>query len=191
MSLDELGEILSSEMENIQRILSAEASLQCVTHEQVDVDDNVIGATVEETEIEVAADSGSVANVIHPAQLPRNVEIRQNDKGEHFVGANNSRIEHFGDCTTSLTTEEGAEAECDWSLAEVSRPLHSVSKMCGQIEAPKHDVLFNAARCVVVPAGVVERVLQHISPLLEYKRKGGLYVAKMKVSGFARQGARS
>ena len=105
------------------------------------------------------------------------------------MGANNSKIENSGSCTTTLKTPSGSEAECGWTLAEVSRPLHSVSKMCGPVEAPKHDVLFNAARCVVVPAGVVERVLQHVAPLMQYDRRGGLYIAEFEVSDFGRQGS--
>ena len=41
----------------------------------------------------------------------------------------------------------------------------------------------------LVPAGIVERVLQHVAPLLQYERKGGLYVAEFKVADFARQGS--
>ena len=73
-------------------------------------------------------------------------------------------------------------------LAEVNRPLYSVSKLCGPIEAPRQDVLFNAKKCVVVPTGVVDRILQHIDPLLQYNRKGGLYVTEIELSPFQRQG---
>ena len=83
------------------------------------------------------------------------------------------------------------DAQCDWTLAEVSRPLHSVSKLCGPMESPKHDVLFNSAKCVVVPQGVVNKILEHIKPLLQYDRKGGLYVKEMNLSGFGRQGTKA
>ena len=97
-----------------------------------------------------------------------------------LFGANGSRIQNYGTCTTTLkskTDSGNAEAQCGWTLAEVARPLHSVSKMCGAAGAPKHDVLFNAAECVVFPPGIVDRVLQHIRPLVQSDRKGGLYIS--------------
>ena len=190
LNLEYLDLVLQKELQNIESMLKSEGKLQCVTREEdTEGDERVIGATTTTTTIRVAADSGSVDNVVHPGELPDGITVVKNNEGNHFVGANNSRIENFGTCTTTLESKAGSEVECGWTLAEVSRPLHSVSKMCGTIEAPKHDVLFNASRCVVVPAGVVERVLQHVAPLLQYDRKGGLYVAEFKVPGFQRQGS--
>ena len=79
--------------------------------------------------------------------------------------------------------------EGDWALAEVSRPLHSVSKLCGPYNEPKQDVLFNSKKCVVVPPGIVDKILNHVSPLLQYNRKGGLYTTDIELSSFQRQGA--
>ncbi len=76
-------------------------------------------------------------------------------------------------------------------MAEVARPLHSVSKIAGPVEAPKQDVLFCASKCVVVPPGIVDRILQHVKPLMTYERRGGLYVADLELSDFARQGAQA
>ena len=61
--------------------------------------------------------------------------------------------------------------------------------MRGPIEAAEQDALFNAARRVVVPAGVVDNVLEHIDPLLQYNRQGGLYTTEIELSPFQRQGA--
>ena len=107
--------------------------------------------------------------MVTTTSVPDGVTVVPNPDNKHFVGANNSRIENYGTCTTTLKGDVGTDVECGWTLAEVSRPLRSVSKLAGPIEAPKHDVLFNAARCGVVPAGVVDRVLQHIKPLLPMK----------------------
>ena len=190
LNLDELDEMLKKELNNIEGILKAEKRLQCVTHaEDVVGEDNEINVTTRTTVIEAAVDSGSVDNVMHPGELPEDIIVEANDKDSgHFVGANNTKIHNYGTCQTALKNSAGTDVQCKWSLAEVSRPLHSVSKMCGPIEAPRQDVLFNASRCVVVPAGVVDRVLQHIEPLIQYDRKGGLYVSKFTVSGFTRQG---
>ena len=49
-----------------------------------------------------------------------------------------------------------------------------------------HFVGANAGKCVVVPPGIVDRVLQFVKPLMQYDRKGGLHVAKMKLTDFQR-----
>ena len=59
--------------------------------------------------------------------------------------------------------------------------------MISEIEKPKQDVLFNAAKCVVVPPGVVDLILKTIKPLMQYDREGNLWSADMKVSSFAGQ----
>ena len=50
--------------------------------------------------------------------------------------------------------------------------------------------MFNNKRGVVVPPGVVEKVLKmlDIEPITEYQRDGGLYIAEMELSDFIRQG---
>ena len=155
-------------------------------------DDNDICAATSVTHIQAAIDSGSVDNVMHPGELPSGVDIIPNNTDKHFVGANNARIENYGKCVTSLrsNTDKGpTNAQCGWTLAEVSRPLHSVSKICGPIDESRQDVFFNNKPCAVVPPGIVDRILQHIDPLLQYNRKGGLYLADVEVSPFHRQGA--
>ena len=138
-----------------------------------------------------AIDSGSVANVLHPADVPDGVQLMPNTNQAHFVGANNSRIENFGTCKTAVKGAGAVDAECDWTCAEVARPLHSVSKLAGPVESPRHDVLFNASKCVVVPPGIVDRILQHVKPLMQYERRGGLYVAEVELSGFQRPGVQA
>ena len=100
----------------------------------------------------VAMDSGAVKNVIHPRHLPNDAEpTPPANPDEHFVGANNSRIDRYGECDTVLETEHGAIG-CGWTLADVSRALHSVSTVCGPAgPVGKQDVLFNNNTCVVVP----------------------------------------
>ena len=80
--------------------------------------------------------------------------------------------------------------ECDWSVAEVVQPFHSVCKITGTVQVPKHDVLFTAGKAVVVPHGHVESILRSVKPLMEYDRQCELFVAKLTVSGFTRQGTK-
>ena len=70
------------------------------------------------------------------------------------------------------------------------RPLHAVVKVTGTVEEPKQEVLFTAGKAVVVPAGVVEQVLKTVKPLMQYDREGDLYIAKLTMSCFPRQGVK-
>ena len=78
----------------------------------------------------------------------------------------------------------------DWSVAEVTRALHSVSKVTGPEDHAMghHDVLFNNKRCCAVPPGTVELIMTEVKAIAEYKRSGGLYLADITMSSFARQG---
>ena len=140
----------------------------------------------------VAMDSGAVKNVIHPRHLPDDAEpTPPENPDEHFVGANNSRIDRYGECDTILEGEHGAIG-CGWTLADVSRALHSVSTVCGPPgPVGKQDVLFNNNTCVVVPPGIVAAILKVIKPVNEYKRNGNLYTAEMTMSSFTRQGSKA
>ena len=105
-----------------------------------------------------------------------------------FVGAKGERIDKYGPCDTKLESRHGAVG-CKWQLADVTRPLHSVSAVVGPKEGPgKQDVLFNSKKCVVVPPGAVDEVLKRIAPVMEYEREGNLYTAGVLMSAFGRQG---
>ncbi len=83
-------------------------------------------------------------------------------------------------------------------MADVSRPLHSM----GVIADTGKEILFTKGEAVVVPEGALSRFLGSVRQLAKYRRKGGLYVAKMKArnpnpkpkpgtaSSFGRQGPR-
>ncbi len=153
--------------------------------------DDFMGATTEEVTVSVAMDSGSAANAIHPAELPSDAQPKPNETGKHFAGVNNTRIEKFGTCCTTLEGDHG-EVDCDWQLADVTRPLHSLSTIAGPPEGTgKQDVLFNNRVCVVVPPGIVDAILKKVKPVAQYNRQGNLYVAKMKMRSFGRQGPRA
>ena len=74
----------------------------------------------------------------------------------------------------------------------MTRPLHSVSQIAGPYEGEgNHDILFNNRRCVVVPPGVVEAVMEHVDAVAEYHRDGNLYLSDFTMSDFVRQGLES
>ena len=163
------------------------AALGVLEHGQL-IGDELLVAAPDEVKVKIAADTGAVDNVVHPGSLPGSVHVTPNETGRHFVGASNEHIENYGSCDTVLQTEHGKVA-CEWEVADVSRALHSISKVAGPPEGPgHHDVLFNNRIGVVVPPGVVDLVLKFMKPVMQYEREGGLYVAEVTMSGFARPG---
>ena len=162
-------------------------SVDCL---ELENQDGVIANTESSTRIRVAMDSAAVDNVIHPDELPGDMEYEPNTSGQHFRGANNAHIENFGSCRTRLTSARG-DVGCDWRMADVSRPLHSVAKVTGPKGGPgKQDVLFDNDKCFVVAPGTVKKIMKSIQAVAEYEREGNLYVADMTLSGFGRQGAK-
>ena len=69
---------------------------------------------------------------------------------------------------------------------EVTRPLHSISMVCDN----NFDVVFTKTEGLVIPAGLLDEVLAVVRKKAQvratYKRKGGLYVAKMRVKNPAK-----
>ncbi len=146
----------------------------------------------QEVRIKAAADTGAVDNVIGVEDLPRGAVPSGNKDGKHFVGAGGDTIERFGDVDTLIKSAHG-EMACGWQVADVTRALHSISKVTGpkELEQGHHEVLFTNKKGVVVPPGFVEEILKKVKPILQYEREGGLYLADITLSSFTRQGQKS
>ena len=156
--------------------------------DEVDAGAGEVLALHHETKIRAAMDSGACKSVIHPSAVPAGVKITPNTTGKHFSGAGGEVIERFGECETLMTSSDSS-VRGRWSLADVARPLTSVSQVTGPADGEgNQDVLFNNKVCVVVPPGVVAAVLKQIKPIAQYRREGGLYLADFTLSDFARQG---
>jgi hypothetical protein len=151
--------------------------------------EELIANTVDEVTLQVAVDSGSCANVAHPDDMPKGAILEPNVEDKHFSGAGGDRIKKYGTCKTKCTGSAG-DFTTDWSCAEVTRALHSVSKIAGPEDHPTgyQDVIFNNKRCCVVPPGIVDLIMSKVKAVAEYKRAGGLYLANITLSSFTRQG---
>ena len=152
--------------------------------------EQLVGATLDELTVQVAMDSGSCANVIHPDDLPETCIVTPKEPNEKdFHGAGGDPIKKHGRVKTMMRGARGAFTT-DWQSAEVTRALHSVSTVCGpeDHDTGLQDVLFNNKHCFVVPPGIVAAIMRKVKAVAEYKRTGGLYLADFKVSSFARQG---
>ena len=77
-------------------------------------------------------------------------------------------------------------------LADVMRPLHSVSRVTGAKDEPaKQGVPFTNKKRAVVPPGVVDDILKKVKPIMEYERDGNFYLASMAMSSFGRRGRKA
>ena len=162
--------------------------------------DQLLATTEDEVTVEVAQDSGCVCHVCCPEQLPASAIVQKPANGQmrRLVAANNTPIENYGNTQVVMQQDDGTELGGSFQVADVSRPLHSTSQTCDSKSRrcpDGHEVLFTQKTCIVVPAGALSRFLKHCRRVAEYPRKGGLYVAKMKLktpkpeSSFTRQGA--
>ena len=180
--------IINEALLNIEKAVQQEENVEDQKIAAIFDEEDAICAATEEVAIRVAMDSGSVGNVISPDELPYDAKVEVNKTGRHFVGAGGGRIQKFGKCNTKLVSQHG-EIGCGWQVADVTRPLHSVSEVTGPIEGDGlQDVLFNNKSCFVVPPGIVKEIMKKVKPVAEYGREGGLYVADMKMTSFHRQG---
>ena len=137
----------------------------------------------EEMTIFVTADSGAVTHVTPPETLPRGVVIDHTTGGRDFVAANNGRIKNHGSTSVDLVADNGRAAGCDFRVADTNRTLHSTSQTCDA----GHEVLYMARGAVVVPAGTLSKHLMKRDVRAQYPRKGGLYVAEMKIRASTRK----
>ncbi len=99
-------------------------------------------------------------------------------------------VDNYGDVEIVFWCDLGA-ISCGWEVANVSRPLHSISRIAGPpggIKNCKQDVVFNNHICGVVPPGIVAEILKRVTPVAQYEREGNLCVGDMILSSFARQG---
>ena len=80
----------------------------------------------EEVTILFAADSGTVANVIDPDDLPAGC-TPSGDNGEQFTGAGGEHIERYCEVDTVIGSDHG-KAACTWQCTDVTRALRSIPK---------------------------------------------------------------
>ncbi len=143
---------------------------------------NVINATESDgTIMYVAMDSGAVAHVASPVDVPGDCEVVNAPESRElgFMAANCKPMENHGQATVGLESEDGAERLGNtFNLTDVTRPLHSSSAMadCG------NDVLITKGYAVVILEGVVAAVLKtgRVRVKATYPKRGWLYVGKFR-----------
>jgi hypothetical protein len=86
----------------------------------------------------------------------------------HFVAANGQRIPNMGEVSMRMKGENG-NVTSTFQVAPVTRPLHSVSKMCDA----GCEVKFTKGSGIVTKDG---------KTIATYQRVGGLYVAEFEAT---------
>ena len=129
----------------------------------------------QEIDMDVTLDSGAGDHVADPDDAP-GYDLQESPgsrMGQYFVGAGGERIANKGCMDLNLVAPNGSNRgtglRSRFQAARVTRPLHSVSKICDE----GHEVRFKKESATVLDEkGKVIAV---------YTRKGGLYVATMKL----------
>jgi hypothetical protein len=166
--------------------MSLPAICECAVLEAEDYDDDVMAAEVPKT-ITIALDSGAGNHVAGPSDVEGfSIEpSRASRKGLGFIAANGAKILNLGEARVAMKEPtNGQTINSTFQVAEVSRPLYSVSKICDE-------------GCEVHFCGTHAWVTKGDVEIARFDRERGLYVAEMilgkpsesKPAGFRRQGA--
>jgi hypothetical protein len=137
---------------------------------------NVSDEIPEYMDVDVAVDSGAGDNVLAAVDVPGHKvqESPGSIRGQQFKGAGGHVMANEGQMVLAmLAPTEGDnhnEVDVTWQVADVCRPLLSVSKIC---DKANHTVTFDAKRAVV--RDTKGRIV------CTFMRKGNLYIGRMKV----------
>lgn len=134
------------------------------------------------TKIEAVMDSGAADSVAPPeiAQWVPVTESAGSRRGQTYLSASGERLKNLGERQFEVVTNENRNMLAKFQVAEVTRPLFSVAKICDQ----GSQVVFEAN------GGYI---LDKYGRTTSFKRENGIYVLDfyaqegVRTSGFARQ----
>ena len=125
--------------------------------------------------IEVVVDSGAVQSVAPPGLFPGEVEPSEMSKaGRTYRAANGSRIRNLGQVRVPFVSTEGHKCNFPFQVAEVEHALLSV----GHLAAAGNRVELHDK------GGTIAHIVSGRTMALT--RRGGVYVLRLRVSGFPR-----
>jgi hypothetical protein len=114
-------------------------------------------------------DSGASAPVAPPDMLP-NVTVRESPgskRGQKFSSASKHKLKNLGEQRILACTEEGEDMEILFQIADISKPLVSISSICER----GNRVLFGRAGGVVINNGSGKQI--------PFYKENGVYVLSM------------
>ena len=149
--------------------LMAQADLKCLEVEECV--EELLTVHVPRT-IKIAIDSGAGDHVAGRGLVgDRRVRpSRGSRSGRHFIAANGDKIANQGEADLHMVEPRGGGIRSVFQVADVTRALYSVSKMCDD----GCEVHFDKDK------GVVTRNGRHVATFI---REGGLYTIEMAIKG--------
>ena len=88
--------------------------------------------TYDWVKVETVLDSGAAESVA-PSSVAPWVKVRESvgsQNGQTYQSASGTKIANEGEKELQVVTEDGIEAEATFQVADVTRPLSAVSKIC-------------------------------------------------------------
>ena len=120
-------------------------------------------------QVESVVDSGASAPVAPPSMCP-NVPVRPSAgsrRGQKYTSASSHKLPNLGEQLINACMDDGYEAQVLYQVAEVSRPLTSVSAICEM----GNRVLFGRA------GGVIQNLSTGVE--IPFTRLNGIYLLSM------------
>ena len=140
---------------------------------RTDDEDDILAAADDwqDMMVDIILDSGACRHVMAGESAP-GYPVRESPgsrRGQNFIVGNGERVPNEGQMILNLETDDGAAATATFQVADLTRPLMSVSQICEQ-----------GYRCIFEDscARVVNKDDQTIC---KFEKEGQLYVAKMKL----------
>ena len=120
--------------------------------------------------IEICLDSGAGDHVLSRVDVPGfTIEESPGSRAQqHFVAAGGKRLPNEGQVRLHLLGQANTGIQSLFQVAEVTRPLWSVGKICDQ----GFDVRFSAKTATILKDG---------KEILSFERKNGLYLGMIKL----------
>ena len=119
--------------------------------------------------VKSVVDSGASAPVAPPSMLP-NVPVRPSEgskRGQKYTSASKHKIKNLGEQHCRAFTENGEPTEVLFQVADVSKPLVSVSAICEN----GNRVIFGRS------GGVVQNL--RTGNQIPFRRENGIYILSM------------
>ena len=129
-------------------------------------------------------DSGASESVAPPTMCPH-YEITPSPgsvAGQEYVSASDDRIPNLGEQVLSIVTADGKEGTVKYQVADVSRPLNSISEICDAGGEGGQHVIFGKHGGMIVNLETGRQT--------PFAREEGVYTLDFWVTpkGFRRQG---
>ena len=129
--------------------------------------------------IQILVDSGAAENVLPPDLLP-DYEIQEGEarkNGVKYMTADGNEIPNLGELDVPFRTYEGHKCGIKFQLADVKRPLLSVTALT----AKGNRVSFHSTGGTIVSQDGKQKI--------DFKKQQGVYVLEVYVPPFQGQGA--